>query len=168
MPPSDKIKRAILWIRKTLEITEKTTLPGTVSGEIQPVIDAFGWDRYSESVNTSTSVTNVSVVNSPVVPEGFLRVVFEASVNTGNDVLAFTLWMELVHSTPSALRIGLIRPFLLPAGNANVRIGLERPLILGPGDNLSGLSNPATGAGLLLTLRQRSVDLPIGEYIPAA
>lgn len=166
MPQTDKIKRAILWIRKALEIKDPgTTQPGTVSGEILPTIDTFGWDRYAESINVNQSGVATALITSPVVPADVLRIILEASVNTGDDVQAFQLWLELVHSTPTSLRIGLQAPILLPVGNANVRVGLVRPVVLGPGDAISANANPATGAGLLLTLRTRHVDLPIGEYI---
>jgi len=159
----DKIKRSITWIRKALEITEKTTNPGTVAGEIIPNLDVLGWDRYSDSVSQDFFATNSNNVASAAVPEGVLRFITEASMLTDNNVLAFTMWLELVHS---GLRIGLSRPFLLPAVSSGVQLGLERPILLQPGDNLRANLNPASGVGSLIVLRTRSIDLPIGEYVP--
>lgn len=163
---TDRIKRAITWIRKTLEITEKTTLPAEILGEIRPTLDAFGWEKYGDAVNANFSIVNSALISSSVVPENTFRLITEASIHA-NSALAFTFWIELVHSTPTALRIGLTRPFLMPAASANVPVALERPILLGPGDSLRGNSLPTTGVGEILVLRTRSIDLTIGEYMPA-
>jgi len=173
LPPVDKIKRAITWIRKSLEITEKTTNPGTVSGEIIPTIDALGWEKLQELTDADTiGATNVTAVDSLAVPEGVLRYVLFASVEhaelAGTDL---TCWMELNATVPSQTNFpcSIIRPQLLlgTAALENIRLGIVTPFILRPGERLRGRASPSTGVGVQLRIRLVWIDLPIGEYIAA-
>ncbi len=160
----DKIKRAITWIRKSLEITERTTNPGTVGGEIQPQLDVFGWERIEEVTTSIASAAAVNSVTLLAVPEGFLRLVLNASVETNDTVQAFTFWMDVLDAGSGGVT-GVTRPVAIPISAVAIRSGLERPLIMQPGDTLRARCSPATGVGLLLIARQRFVNLPIGEYI---
>lgn len=164
---SDKIKRAFLWLRKSLVITEKTTAPGALLEDIQSVLDVFGWERLNETTaRTDISGANANIVNSPAVPDDVLRLVCEASVETSNALLAFTLWMDHLDGA-SNVNVGVMRPIDIPISAITIRCALERWLVMKPGDVLSGRSTPASGVGETLALRQRFVDLPIGEYIRA-
>jgi len=161
-----KIKRAITWIRRALEITERNEIPDSIAGEIVPSLDAFGWDRLNETVFQNTAGTNVSTVSGPAVPQDVLRVVLEASVETSNALLAFTMWIDHFDSR-AGTSIGVMRPIISPISAIVIRNGMQRPLvIMRPGDQLRGRCTPATGAAETLTLRQKFVDLPVGEYIP--
>ncbi len=169
----DKIKRAITWIRKSLEITEKTTNPGTVAGEIIPTLDAFGWEKLQELTDGDTlSATNTTVVDSLPVPEGILRYVLFGSVEhaelVGTDL---TCWIELSANVPSQIDfpVGLLRPQLLlgAAATQNIRLGGVAPFIMRPGEVLRARCSPATGVGIQLRIRLAWVDLPPGEYISA-
>jgi len=161
----DKIKRAFIWLRKTLVITEKTTAPGELLDNIQSVIDVFGWERLDETVflNT-TSGANVNTVSSPAVPDDVLRLIVEANVETTNPLLPFTMWIDHRDGL-SNVTVGVMRPIDIPLSAITIRCAMERWLVLRPGDLLIGRCTPATGVGETLALRQRFVDLPIGEYI---
>jgi len=160
----DKIKRSLLWIRKSLEIIEKTTLPGTINDQIRLTIDAFGWERYVEMETRAFSGVNVASISDTQVPEGFMRYIASAGLETSNNVLALHFWFENTIVRGGAQTAGLSRPFEMAIGTAGMRFGLDRPVLLAPGDQFTGRSVPATGVGETLILRMRAIDLPIGEY----
>jgi len=136
--------------------------------DIQIALDVFGWERFDETTQRVTaSGANVNIVNSPAVPADVLRLVISASVETSNAVLAFQMWMDHFDSL-SGTNIGVMRPIAVPiSGGIIIRNALENRLLLRPGDVLAGRCTPNTGVGETLTIRQRFVDLPIGEYIRA-
>ncbi len=165
MPQVDKIKRAITWIRRALRVTEQTTTPGEVSGLILPTVDALGWERFENDVQSASSFSvNVNATQTPLVPEGVLRLILDASVETTNDVIGFTLWIEV--QQPGELPIGVMRPFDTPISpGITIRGGIEKTIIMSPGDTLRGRCTPVTGVGSDLVIRTRFIDLPIGEYV---
>ena len=161
----DKIKRAFIWLRKALVITEKTTAPGALLDNIQSAIDVFGWERLQETTNrTTTSAVNQSTISSPAVPEDVLRLVLEANVETTNSALAFTLWIDHLDGD-SNITVGVMRPIDIPISAIIIRCAMQRQVIMKPGDQLVGRSSPAVGVADTLSIRQRFIDLPIGEYI---
>lgn len=162
----DKIKRSFIWLRKVLEITEKTTLPGQILGEVRPTIDTFGWDRLNQTTTRVTSGAAASgLVQSAVTPDDVLRLVVAASVQNSDAVQAFTMWIE--HNDAAVgLSTSLMRPVDIPISATQIRVGLPRMIVLRPGDTLRGRSSPDPGVGLVLALNVYSVDLPIGEYVP--
>lgn len=163
---ADKIKRSITWIRKSLEIIEKTTNPGTLNGEIIPTLDVLGWERLITLEQSTQAGAATSTIFGPITPPDILRYVVYSSVEHAELAgTSLTLWIEvqLVPTFP----VGVLPPLLIPgeAAGQEVRYGNSRPLILRPGDRLLARSSPATGIGVNLRLRQAFVDLPIGEYI---
>ena len=162
---ADKIKRAFIWLRKALVITEKTTAPGALLPDIQLMSDVFGWDRLNETTaRATTSGANVNTIASPAVPADVMRFVLEANVETSNPLLAFTMWMDHL-SAQENVNVGVMRPIDIPISAITIRCAMTRPLLMRPGDVLQGRCTPATGVGESLVIRQRFVDLPIGEYI---
>ena len=162
---ADKIKRAFTWLRKALVITEKTTAPGALLDDIQSVLDVFGWERLNETTNLTTVAVNASTVNSPAVPEDVLRVIISANVETNDAGGPFTFWMDHLDGA-SNINVGVMRPITPPSSVISIRNAREGPyLVLRPTDVLAGRASPAIVGNL--TLRQRFVDLPIGEYIRA-
>jgi len=170
LPPTDKIKRAIIWIRKTLDITEKTTQPGTISGEIRPMLDVFGWDRLASSTAVQGLVAiddNTTAAIGPITPDGVVRYVLFASVQHDEAPGTFlNCWVDLqsVNNFP----IPVVPVQLIDGAVAGAQIrhgGGGRPFIMRPGDRLRGRASPATGVGIDLVVRQFFVDLPEGEYI---
>ncbi len=159
------INRAFSWIKKALEITEVTTVPERVIADVQPTIDLFGWERLENDVQSASSFgVNVTTTSTPPVPVGILRLILDASIETTNDVVGFTLWIEV--EQPNELPIGIMRPFDTPiSAGITIRGGIEKTLILGPGDIMNGRCAPVSGVGSDLVLRTRFIDLPIGEYV---
>jgi len=164
LPPTDKIRRAIIWMRKTLDITQKTTQPGSISGEIRPTLDVFGWDRYKDIESVSFSGTNVTTASMGAIGNDVMRLIINGQVDSTNNVLALFLNFRL--TSFGGQTVALQEPFLVPIGSGGLDVGMLRPVLLGPGDNFSVSSRPATGIGELLVGRIRFIDLPIGEYIP--
>ncbi|MEE9263822.1 MAG: hypothetical protein V3V11_05150 [Vicinamibacteria bacterium] len=163
----DKVKRAFVWIRKSLRIIDRTTLPGEILGEIRPTLDTFGWERFNEPESSSVSSANVNFIVGPAVPEGFLRYVLAASVETNAAILNETIWIDW---SAGGVVTGLIQPFLAPPRDlpgGEVRVGLERPIVMREGDTLRGRCNPTMAGGERVFINQRFVDIEIGEYIPA-
>ncbi len=161
-----KINRPLAWIRKALEVTEKTDAPRGFDANIRTILDAFGWERLNETVTTRSVGVNVDVIQSPAVPEGVLRLVTSACVETSNTALPFTLWIEHTDGT-GAGSIGIMRPIEIPiSATVIIKAGVERIHVLRSGDSLRGRSSPASGIGFDLRISLRFVDLPIvGEYV---
>lgn len=163
---SDKIKRALTWIRKTLDITERTNMPEGIMRNIKPTLDVFGWERLPEARAVVNTGTNVSSQVSSVTPDETTRLVYACSVETSNNLLAFWLWIEH-RVTASGIDVGIMTPTLTAAGTGTMRIGANRALLLAPGDQLIARSNAVVGAAETLSVRMRYIDLPIGEYVAA-
>ncbi len=159
-----EVNRALLWIRKALQVTEKTTMPESIEDELRGVVDAFGWERLDQTTTRRTIAVNASTVTSPAVPADVLRLITEASVQTNDTVQAFTMWMEHI-DLDAGLATGIMRPVAIPISAVTIRVGLHKMVVLRPGDQLSGRSSPAVGVALDLRLTERFVDLPIGEYV---
>jgi len=167
MPDTDKLQRAITWIRKVLQVTDKSDAPNKVLGEIQPIIDVFGWDSLRDGIDAATaSNDNANSVSLPAVPDDVLRLILNASVDTSDDVQAFTLWIDLAIAERGGLQMSVMRPVDIPVSvGINIRCGMQNTIILRPGDILRGRSSPATGVGEALSIDVRFIDLPVGEYI---
>lgn len=163
--PTDKIRRAIIWMRKALDITQKTTQPGTISGEIRPTLDVFGWDRYTQLQSVSFSGTNVTTASMGAIGDDVMRLIIDAQVDSTQNAVALFLNFRVTHN--GGQTVAVQEPFLVPVGSGGLDIGMLNPVLLGPGDNFTVSSQPATGVGELLVGRIRFVDLPIGEYIPS-
>ncbi len=154
-----------MWLRKTLQITEATDSPRVLSEVLTPFIDVFGWERLGEAIGqVNTSGANVNTVSAPVVPDDVLRLVLEASVETTESTLAFHMWIDHLDDATN-VTVGVMRPVAVPISAIIIRNGMERQIIQRPGDQLIGRCTPATGVGDTLSIRQRFVDLPIGEYV---
>jgi len=167
----DKVKRAVIWLRTAFRITDKTTLPGEILGEIRPGVDVFGWDRLSpkssgpgvgpQSVNAVGGLANARV-NLAAVPEGTMRYVISASMETNDPGFIGFLRFEIASD---GINIAPQEPFFLNANGFNVRIGLNRHLLLEPDDIFSMVSEPVPGPAFRNSVRIRFVDIDFGEYI---
>lgn len=163
MPTIDKVKRSFVWLRKTLGIIDKTTLPGEVLGEIRPTIDSLGWFRYENlEVSQINAGAPTAVVASPVTPPNVIRVVVNASVSHSDTAVAHLASLNK-RRNPGNFNIGL------PTDRALIEVGEFCSLIgrmtLMENEFLIGqvVAAPAVGN---LTLRFFFVDIEIGEYIP--
>lgn len=141
------------------------SLPREIDDKISAVFDAYGWERHVDAVAEIATGTDVDFIQSSFVPRGRLRCVFDISVSTSNDVLPFTVSLD--HSVSRSLVfVGIMGPMLIPVGSGGQRFSPGRTIVLAPGDSLVFRLDQATGVGETLELRQRIVDIPIGEYIP--
>jgi len=169
----DKVKRALIWLRTAFRITDKTTLPGEILGEIRPTVDTFGWDRLNpqssgpgegpQSLNANGALAAASA-SFAAVPEGVMRYIISASWSTDDPALVAFLLAEIVKD---GITIAVQEPFFINANGANVRIGLQRHILLEPGDVLQMRSSVAPAAAQRNNIRARFVDIDFGEYIPA-
>lgn len=166
MPPSDKIKRSFVWLRKTLGIIDKTTLPGEVLGDVRPVIDLFGWDRLGEAsvVSANSVVAPGATVNGDVTPDGVLRLVLHANVQHTDTNVDHFLWIDKLAQAAGGFIVGVTSP------NVAVPVLVDQStsgwFVLAPGDRIRGNADVALVAGAL-TLNTNFIDLPLGEYIPS-
>ena len=167
----DKVKRAFIWLRNTLRIIDRTTLPGEILGEIRPTLDTFGWDRLSpaaagEGVGptdlNAQGTLNADIVTLAAVPQGVMRYVFRASCSH-NDPVAGGLALS-IQVRNGSIDIGL-NPSQAVEANP-IRHGMDRSFLLAPGEQLICRSVPAPGLTERLFIRYRFVDLDFGEYIP--
>ncbi len=168
----DKVKRAFLWLRQTLRIIEKTTLPGEILGEVRPTIDTFGWDRLNpQSSGPGIGPTNENAqgalaadsVTLTGVPQGVMRYVIFLSCSH-NDPVAGGLELSMQIRT-GGIDIGIGESRVIAANP--VRNGITRNILLAPGELLVCRSVPAPAVGTRLFIRYRFVDIDFGEYIPA-
>ncbi len=161
------INRGLMWLRKSLEITEETESPRVLSEILQPTIDTFGWERLGEAITVRTAAGgNPNSVSSPAVPNDVLRLLLAASVDTSDLAGGFTLWIEVRNA--AGFDLGLTSPVLVPLSTLAIRVPLLRPVVLRPGDVLRGRSSDNIGVGNL-TLTEVFVDIPGrkgGEYVP--
>ncbi len=159
----DKVKRAFVWIRKSLRIIDRTTLPGEILGEIRPTLDTFGWERYdtepqAEGITGALGSDNIQLAT---VPDGVLR--YYMNVSTGhNDTVAITL-DQCVQVVTDGQTVA-IAPFasvpVLPVSS-----GIIRAIILRPGEFLRARSTPAPGGAFTMQITASFIDLEPGEYI---
>lgn len=168
MAQIDKIKKAITWIRKTLEITQSdTTTPGSIVGEIRPTLDALGWERYQEQTALTNFTTAIDIVTSPAVPADTMRLVTAVSLEHNELLVAHTLMVDYVNAL-TGTNVGLATPVLVAPSALAVRVGfLDHPFLMSPRDTLRGSVTPIMGATFQLRLRWSFIDLPLGEYIPS-
>jgi len=161
-----KIKRAILWIRRSLEITERTNVPESIENVVRPKVDIFGWERLP-SVQVAAASNPLSVaVGSATVPAGTFRYVLNANVEHTDTGVTNTLW--LTKALLNGVRVGL------PLDRTATIVGETASMIgttyLLPGDFLFGETDVAVVAGAMI-LNMLFVDFDfdteagIGEYI---
>jgi len=168
----DKVKRSLIWLRQTLRITEKTTLPGEVLGAIRPVVDTFGWERLnSQSSGEGIGPQSINIFGSTTLaamaptPEGVMRYIIAASWKTNDPAFIGSLRCELL-SAGTSVAVAVQEPFDFPIAQPNVTVGLNRHLLLEPGDFLRSVSSVATAVATRNEFQARFVDIDFGEYIP--
>lgn len=162
---SDKIKRSFVWLRRTLEIIAKTTLPGEILGEVRPILDTFGWDRLQEEqFSQATAAAPARAVASDTPPVGTLRFVLGASLEHTDTGVTATGWL-LKRRNPGATDVGL------PTDRSAIVVGeflsMQGTTFLVNNDFIIAEVFAVPVAGQL-SLRLRFIDLPFGEYIPSS
>ncbi len=162
------INRALSWLKKTLEITEKTTAPDTLMAGVRPIIDTFGWERLSAEggAENQNNQSNLGVDQAilAAVPEGTMRYVIFASASH-NDPVAGGLTLTIQIKTVDALDIGIAGP-VIDCPISPTRLAKTEPFLMAPGEQLLSRSTPAPAAGQRIFIRAKFVDIPVGEYVP--
>jgi len=158
------INRALMWLRKTLEITESTESPRVLGEVLQPGIDVFGWERRVDQAVTESTTGGAAadVVVLTAVPDGIMRYVLYCDVSHDDPVAGGLLLSQSVRS--GGVDIALQVPTQVLA--RPVHVGLERSILLQPGELISARSNPAPAAATSMFMVYRFIDLPFGEYMP--
>jgi len=160
--PTDKIKRAITWIRKSLEVTNAaTTQPGTVDGTIIPSIDTLGWDS-AQTTEFANGSSAGAAAGLSVVPEGEAFLFFAASAHHTDAGGPHTLALQFVDAEGN---LAWLTSTVVVA--VNEQVALTRPILVPAGATLSAISLDALGpASLFITTA--FVRLPAGEYLPGS
>ena len=164
MAKREKITRALIWIRKSLRIIEKSEAPDQLLDSIRPTVDAFGWERLLE--------TTIEEVSSPA-PNAFvefgaaftdtelIRVILKASGRQTDTGVTHTVSLTKQNSSRGAeVGMPLDRATVIPTEVASM-IG-QTYLIAG--QILQFQSTLALVAGGIAA-QVEWVDIPIGEYI---
>ncbi len=160
------INRALMWLRKVMEITESTESPRVLSEKLGPIIDVFGWDRLREAETVeNVGAAATAFVVSGVTPQDVIRLCVTAQIESSDAAIAQDLWIAQrgVIGIGNDVAVGEI--YSQAIGFATTPASSSRPVFLSPGERLVGHSTPAPGVGEQLTMRHRQIDLPFGEYI---
>lgn len=160
----DKIKRSLVWMRKTLGIIEKTTLPGEIVGEVRPTIDTLGWDRLLQLEPTRVNAAApAQVVISAAVPSGIVRYIHTLSISHTDANVEHEVSV-VKRRQPNTFNIGQATDRRLIGENQFCSI--IHPIMLVEGEFVIGqvLAAPVVGVLILTFL---SVDIEQGEYISA-
>jgi len=163
VPTTDKIKRSLVWLRKTLGIIDKTTLPGEILGEVRPTIDALGWFRYENlEIDQVNGAAPIAVLASTVTPPNVMRIITHASLSHTDTGVTHLASLNK-RRNPGNFNIGL------PTDRASIAVGefcslIGRTVLL-ENEFLIGQVVAAPVAGNI-SLRSFFVDIEIGEYIP--
>jgi len=164
---TDKIKRQFIWLRKVLELIDRTTLPGEILGEVRVGLELFGWDRLPETITVENKgATATGTVLSVPAPDGFTRVILQGEVVSSDSAIAQKLFLTQTGVLGVGAEVGVSAPTSQAIGEAGTPGVLTTRVFLQQGERLIGRAIPAPGVGENLTLQYRHIDLPFGEYIP--
>ena len=159
----DKIKRSFLWLRRTLEIIDKTTLPGEILGEVRATLDTFGWDRLpSEQFLQFVATAPQVAVASSTPPIDVLRVVLGASLEHTDTGVNHIAWLTK-RRNPGPFDVGI------PTDRQDIDVGefmsmIGRTFLINNDFVIAEIIGaPVVGQ---ITLRLITIDIPFGEYIP--
>ncbi len=162
-----KIKRAILWIRRSLEITERTDVPESIENVVRPVVDIFGWEALPRAEAAIATNPLAIAVNTAVVPPGIFRYVLNANVeHTDTITVTHRLWIS--KAIQNGVRVGL--PVDRRVAEVGENVSMDGTTYLLPGDFLFGESTLIMAAGNI-AISIIFIDFPfdtlagIGEYI---
>ncbi len=166
------INRALMWLRKTLEITEETQSPQVLSETLRPMIDVFGWERLTglneaDNAEGVEGADNTDIVVLTAVPDGIMRYVIYASMSHNDPATNLSLSMQVrLSAAIGALDIGVAQS-IKNTSEQPLRASLDRNILLQPGEQLICRSQPAPAIGSALFIRYKFVDLDPGEYLQA-
>lgn len=155
------INRALMWLRKTLEITEETESPQVLSELLRPTIDVFGWDRLTEQQYLVTTAAATGQVLSASPPADILRFVLHCSVRLTASGVGVTPIIRKLGSTGFLVGLPIDREGMEDDEVASI---LGHTFLVEGDQIVAEYVNPPVGGTSTLTLL--AIDLPLGEYIP--
>jgi len=158
------INRAFSWLKKVLQITEKTVAPDSLLPDVRSTLDLFAWERLAEPVTRqfAAGALAANVVGLPTVPDGVMR--YYQYLSVGHDDPAgggLSLSLQ-IRSAGFDFGVDIIHVDQLPDP---MKSGITKPLLLRPGESLFCFSDPAPAAGQQLLIRGMFIDIEVGEYI---
>ena len=164
MPTTDKIKRAFTWLRKSLEITEKTNLPGTIDGEIRPILDAYGWDllQLPEQARLVTAGPTLVTRLAPV-PAGEAHLFISCDLVHSDGAATHAIWIQLRAADGTESVVMKVGDPLLRADSVPASMG--RPILVPAGARLFGQSLDSIPIATTFVIRGHFIRLKVGEYV---
>jgi len=159
----DKIKRSFTWLRRSLEIIDKTTLPGQILDEVRPGLDTFGWDVPEYEFVTTATGGATNLTRLPNVPEGEAHLFLACDVSTDDPVGTKDVSIAIENIANS--NVTLEGTVSIPAGSF---LSLTRPILVTSGSNLMGLARIAIPIGQIFTVRGMFIRLQPGEYLASS
>jgi len=159
------VKRSILWLRRTLRITEKTTLPGEISGQIRPTLDALGWELVQETEHVAVNVLGPgsSLTLFPVVPANEAHLYFAATGHHSDGGGSHSLMLNILSA--ASLVTGLIPTTSVASLDT---VAIQRPILIPAGATLRLTSQDAIPALTSFFLTGEFIRLNAGEYVPGS
>lgn len=154
------INRALMWLRKTLEITEETESPQVLSEKLVPMIDVFGWSRLGDQVFIATAAAATGEVLSASPPTGILRYVLHCSVLLTGSGVGVTPIIRKRGASGASVGLPLDRESMEDDEVASI---IGHTFLTEDDFLVAAYVNPPAGGTSTLTLLV--VDLPVGEYI---
>ncbi len=158
------LRRAILWIRRVLEINVKTDVPESVTNTVTPSLDLFGWDLLrSFERNVVQAAGPTLAIALPLVPAGeahwymFCDISHNDAANPHDINIQYraTGSQDVSITSGESLASEVIQAF-------------TRPTLVLAGDRLLGVSQDNIPAGSTFTMRGKFLRMQIGEYVPGS
>jgi len=161
-----RIKRAILWIRRALEITDKTDVPETIVNIVNPTLDVFGWERLTtrQAVQTATGAPTTTVFTAafPITDPPVIRFIIQASITHFEAAVTRKVWLNKRQPSP-VVEVGI--PIDRVEIETNEKASMIGNTYIEQGEFLVGRTATALIASSF-AIETEFIDLPIGEYIP--
>jgi len=159
-----RIKRAILWVRKSLEITERTDVPETIENIVRPTLDVLGWERLVEStiIQTAAGAPTTTVFTASFTDPETIRYIVKCSLTHFEAAVTRTVWLNKRQEGP-VFEVGL--PIDRVSIMTNEKSSMIGTTYIERGQALVGRTATALAAGSF-AIETEFIDIPIGEYIP--
>lgn len=154
------INRPFSWLKKVLQITEKTVAPDTLLSGVNPTVDVFGWERFLPERAVTTAAGSTTTTRLLPVPEGEAHLFLACDISHDDPIGSKD--MSLQYENELGNQVALERTAGL---NANFFITLTRPILVTAGNNLMGVSRNAIAVGSNFIIRGMFIRLEPGEYL---
>ncbi len=158
------LRRAILWIRRVLEINVKTDVPESITNTVTPTLDLFGWELLKGLEREVVAAAGaVSAIALPIVPAGEAHFYMFADISH-NDA-ANPHEINIQYRATGSQDVSITPTQDLAAGFLQ---SFTRPTLVLAGDRLLGVAQTAIPGGSTFTMRGKFLRMQIGEYVPGS